>query len=99
MPKSLRNFLEQVKTQLPDQYVEVRRPIDPAKHECTAILEHLTREQKFPLVKFVNPKNLRGEDSEMPIVSNVYARRERCAIALDWPVDQAKQPLSLEHSG
>lgn len=98
MPKSLRNFLEQVKTQLPDQYVEVRRPIDPAKHECTAILEHLTREQKFPLVKFVNPKNLRGEDSEMPIVSNVYARRERCAIALDWPVDQAKQPLSLEYS-
>jgi len=98
MPKDLRVFLEKVKDELPGDYVEVVRPIDPGKHEVTAILEHLTRQKRFPLVKFVNPKNMRGKESDIPIVSNVYARRERCALALDWPLDQANLPLSLEYA-
>ncbi|MGI6318441.1 MAG: hypothetical protein ACOX1J_06945 [Dethiobacteria bacterium] len=98
MAKDLRFFLEKVKSELPDDYIEVTRPVDPNNFDVTAILEHLTKQNKFPLVLFKNPKNLKGEDAEIPVVSNVFAKRERCALALDWPVDQSNHPLSLEYA-
>ncbi len=98
MAKDLRFFLEKVKSELPDDYIEVTRPVDPNNFDVTAILEHLTKQNKFPLVLFKNPKNLKGEDAEIPVVSNVFAKRERCALALDWPVEQSNHPLSLEYA-
>ncbi|NLX90458.1 MAG: UbiD family decarboxylase [Firmicutes bacterium] len=98
MAKDLRYFLEKVKNELPDDYIEVTRSVDPNNFDITAILEHLTKQNKFPLVLFKNPKNLKGEDTEIPVVSNVFAKRERCALALDWPVDQSNLPLSLEYA-
>ena len=81
MAKDLRFFLEKVKTELPDDYVKVTRSVDPNNFDVTAILEHLTKRNKFPLVLFKNPKNLKGEDTEISVVSNVFAKRERCAVA------------------
>lgn len=98
MPKDLKEFLEKVKSETPEGCVEITRAIDPQQYEVTAILEHLTLKKRFPLVKFTNPKNLRGEDAGIPIVSNVFAERERCALALDWPRDQCELPLSLEYA-
>jgi UbiD family decarboxylase len=96
LAKDLKHFLNKVKRELPVDYAEVSRPVDPNNFDVTAILEHLTQKNKFPLVLFKNPINLQGKEAGIPIVSNVYARRERCALALDWPVDQANLPLSLE---
>ncbi|HLH23902.1 MAG TPA: UbiD family decarboxylase, partial [Chloroflexota bacterium] len=42
--------------------------------------------------------NMLGEPAEFPIVSNVFGTRERCALALDLPPEQAKLPLSLEYA-
>src|SRR5919199_3047505 len=53
---------------------------------------------KFPLVIFERPLDLNGEPSPFPIVSNVYATRERCAMALGLRPDQARQELSLEYA-
>ncbi|HZR98811.1 MAG TPA: UbiD family decarboxylase, partial [Chloroflexota bacterium] len=42
--------------------------------------------------------NMLGEPAQFPIVSNVFGTRERCALALDLPPEQAKLPLSLEYA-
>jgi len=96
--KDLKHFLDSVKKELPDDYVEVTRPVNPDNYDVTAILEHLTQKNQFPMVVFKNPSNLQGKEAGIPIVSNVFARRERCALALDWPVDQPNLPLSLEYA-
>lgn len=98
MAKDLKSFLEKVKLELPDDYQEVTRAVDPNNYDITAILEHLTKRQKFPMVLFANPQNLRGEEGGIPVISNVFARRERCALALDCPVGQPYLPLSLEYA-
>ncbi|MBS4024085.1 MAG: UbiD family decarboxylase [Clostridia bacterium] len=96
MAKDLRVFLNQVKSLEAGNFAEVNRSIEPNKFEVTAILEHLTKAGRYPLVQFSNPKNLYGEDAGIPLISNVFATRERCALALDWSMDQSKLPLSLE---
>jgi hypothetical protein len=57
MAKDLRTFLEQLKSLDADNFAEVTCEIDPNKFEVTAILEHLTKADKYPLVKFANPKD------------------------------------------
>ena len=96
MAKDLRTFLEKLKTDLPDQYATVEKPVDPADFDVTAILEHMTQSKKDHVVVFEKPKNLRGEVSDIRMVSNVYATRERCAYILDWPMDKSNHDLTME---
>ncbi len=98
MTKTLKSFIDQVKNSEKDNFAKVTMPVDPNNYDVTAILEHLTQKNKFPMVVFENPKNLQGKEAGIPIVSNVFAKRERCALALDWPVDQPNLSLSLEYA-
>ena len=54
-------------------------PVDPARFGVTAVLQHLEDRDRYPLVVFDRPLNLLGEVSAFPLVTNVYASRERCA--------------------
>ena len=96
MAKDLRAFLEKIKKDLPDQCATVEKPVDAANFEVTAILEHLTQQKKDPLVVFEKPKNLRGEVTDIQLVSNIYATRERCSYILDWPMEKSKHELTME---
>jgi len=98
MAKDLRSFLDQVKKELPNDYLSIKKPVDPVNFDVTAILEHLTLKKKDPLVVFEDPKNMKGEASGMRLVSNIFATRERCALALDWPVDDCKHGLTMEYA-
>src|SRR5205085_7518271 len=82
----------------PDQLVRVPREVDPAAFDVTAILQHLENRNRYPLVWFEQPRNLHGAVARFPLVSNVYATRERCAIALGLEPAQAMLGLSLEYA-
>ncbi|MDR0491007.1 MAG: UbiD family decarboxylase, partial [Oscillospiraceae bacterium] len=96
MAKDLRAFLDQVKKEHPHLYASVEKPVNPADFDVTAILEHMSLKKKDPLVLFEKPKNLGGEVSDIRLVSNVFATRERCALALDWPMDKCNHDLTME---
>ena len=96
MAKDLRAFLDKVKKEYPDNYATVEKPVNPADFDVTAILEHMTQKKKDPLVVFEKPKNLKGEVSDIRLVSNIFATRARCALALDWPVEKCEHELTLE---
>jgi 2,5-furandicarboxylate decarboxylase 1 len=94
----LRDFIDAIDRDHPDQIVHIDKPVDPAKFEVTAILQQLENEGRYPMAVFHQPLNLHGEVSEFPLVTNIYARRERCAMALGMAREQAKLPLSLEYA-
>jgi UbiD family decarboxylase len=95
---SLRAFLDLLERERPRDVLRIRTPVDPAHYEVSAILKHLENRGKFPLVWFEQPKNVQGSASEFQLLSNVYASRERCALALGLKPEQSGMPLSLEYA-
>lgn len=98
MAKDLHTFIKQLQAEHPDDLVRITKPVNPADFDVTAVMEHLYARGRKPAVLFENPLDLHGNPSSMPVLINVFAERERCATALDFPRDQWQLPLSLEFS-
>ena len=77
MPKDLSSFISRISAEFPDQVVSVRRPIRASDFEVSAVLQHLDDAGQYPMTLFERPINMLGEESEFPIVSNVFGTRER----------------------
>ncbi|MGE5817410.1 MAG: UbiD family decarboxylase [Deltaproteobacteria bacterium] len=96
--RSLRGFLEQLHARLPRDFHRVDRQIAPARFEVTALLQHLENERKFPVLLFEKPLDMEGKPSAFPLLSNVFATRQRCALALGMEPEEEGLPLSLEYA-
>lgn len=96
MAKDLTGFISLLKEKHPEDVLEIKREVRPQDFEVTAILEHLTRANRFPLVDFKNARSIHGSVSECSLVSNIFATRGRCATALGFPREGCKMPLSQE---
>lgn len=96
MNKDLGQFLDRLAQQRPDDLHVVEREVRPADFDVTALLENLDRANMYPTVLFERPHDVCGDASRFRLVSNVFATRERCALALDLPVEDAGLPLGLE---
>src|SRR5579885_825180 len=95
---SLANFLSKMEKESPGEVIRITRPVAPAEFEVSAILKHLENQGKFPLLVFEKPKDVQGRPSQLPLLSNIYATRERCAVAMGLKPEQAGMPLSLEYA-
>ncbi len=98
MVNHFNSYLEQLKEKLPDDLVTIDKPVNPSRFEVTALLKHLEGLGKFPLLLFAHPQNLKGETSSFRLATNIFATRQRCAVALNFPPDQWKLDLSLEYA-
>lgn len=98
MERTLRFFLQQLQERLPNNFVRVQRTVAPARFEVTALLQHLEDDKKFPVCFFEAPLNLKNEPSAFPLLSNVFATRQRCALALGMSAEDGGLPLSLEYA-
>src|ERR1700694_5710989 len=76
----LRPFLDELERLYPAEVFHVTEPVDPARFGVTAVLQYLEDHDRYPLVVFDRPLNLLGEVSAFPLVINMYAARERCAL-------------------
>ncbi|HLQ62127.1 MAG TPA: UbiD family decarboxylase [Candidatus Acidoferrales bacterium] len=92
----LRSYLARLEREHSDWIVHVSGPVDPARFGVTAVLQKLEDHGHYPLVVFDQPLDLFGEPSRFPLVTNIYATRERCALALGLRAEQAFQELALE---
>src|SRR4051812_25839056 len=81
MANDLRAFLQKVRRRKGD-LLEIDRPLRPAEFEATALLKQLEDRRQYPAVLFNHPLDCHGKPSLFPLLSNMYATRERCAIAL-----------------
>ncbi|MFC2071491.1 UbiD family decarboxylase, partial [Chloroflexota bacterium] len=98
MMLTMNDYLDSIKKLHPEEVLTIEEEINPANFEVTAVLKHLEMAQKYPMLHFTKPLNLKGEMSEFPLVTNVFATRERCALAMGHDIGQCKLPLSLEYA-
>jgi len=98
MGKHLQDFFQRLNEWLEHDLVRVERTVSPAQFEVTALLQHLENKKSFPLLLFEKPLNLKGETSKFPLLSNLFATRQRCALSLDMNPQDGGLPLSLEYA-
>lgn len=94
----IKDYLESLQEKYPEEVLVIEDVVNPATFDVTAILRHLEIADKYPLVCFTRPLNLEGEVSQFPLVTNVFASRERCALAMGMEPCECKLQLSLEYA-
>ncbi|HKF17746.1 MAG TPA: UbiD family decarboxylase [Candidatus Dormibacteraeota bacterium] len=94
----VRAYLDQLETAYPSWIAHVHEPVDPASFGVTAVLQKLEDRNRYPLVVFDRPLDLNGKASSFPLATNVFATRERCALALGLGPEHAYQALALEYA-
>lgn len=72
----LKGYLGQLRELPPEEFVTVRREVDAAYESCS-LLAALEKRGRYPAVLF---ERVRGHD--MPVISNLFAKRTRMALAL-----------------
>jgi 2,5-furandicarboxylate decarboxylase 1 len=85
--KSLRSFLAEVERRYPEELIRIEHDLD-LRFELSALLVKLDREHKFPIVLFENLKNVSGGPSNYPLLSNLFASRRLCAMALESSIEK-----------
>ncbi len=75
--KDMRAFLDKVEGATPREFIRVKREVD-TRYEITALVRKLELEHRYPLLLFEKVKGF-----SMTIACNLYATRDRLALALD----------------
>jgi 2,5-furandicarboxylate decarboxylase 1 len=94
MAKDLRSFLEQLRAR-PGSLARVDKPVKPHEFEVTALLKQVEDRRRRPAVLFEHPTDMHGGQSPFRLISNVFADRERCAMALGVDPDTPHYEVSL----
>jgi 2,5-furandicarboxylate decarboxylase 1 len=95
MPKDLRTFLQDMQKIGGDEFVRVKKQVDP-KFEATTLLRKLELEGRRPMTLFENPLDLYGKPCSMPLLMNVFSSRRKLAVAAGLEPGQFKMELSLK---
>jgi len=95
MAKDLRTFLRDLEKALPEDIVRVKKEISP-KFEITALQQHLENRDRYPLLIFEKVKNLHGRPSTFKVITNIFASRQKCTVAMGLPADKWRMETSFE---
>ncbi len=87
MAKDLESFLLTYEKEYPDEVVHVEKKID-SRWEATALVEKLEKLKKFPIVILHRVRTAEGKYSELPLVMNLFASRQRCARVIGSTFEQ-----------
>lgn len=77
MPQDLRSYIDQVKSERPDDFVTVSKEVDPAYEITATIVKMEEVAKRRPVVVFENVKG-----TKFPVMTNMHASRPRLAMAL-----------------
>lgn len=83
MGQGLRDFIEKMKADRPDEVIQIRKEVDP-KYEITAIMLEGERNDHYPLFIFERIKGF-----TIPVATGVLSHRKRFADALGVPLEDA----------
>ncbi|MCL5935615.1 MAG: UbiD family decarboxylase, partial [Firmicutes bacterium] len=95
MAKDLRYFLARVQDQLPGGIKSVNTVMDH-RFEISAVIEKLEQDNQWPLVIFNRVLNQKGGLCQFKVAANIFATRQKCAIALELPPDHWRMEPSLK---
>lgn len=98
MAKGLRDYLNFMEKEYQQEILHVEGQVNPAGFDVTALLTHLEKQGQYPMALFSKCLNLKGEVSRFPLLTNTYASRKRCALAMGLEQDQVANALGLEYA-
>ncbi len=81
--KDLRQWLETVRREAPEEILRVQRDVDPDRFEATAVMEKMESEGRFQAVLFESPRPIKDEDHGFQLLMNTFGTFEKMALALD----------------
>ncbi|HEY3305990.1 MAG TPA: UbiD family decarboxylase [Candidatus Binatia bacterium] len=103
MAKSLRTFLEDCRREIPNEIVHIKKEVDPAHYDVTAIIKHLGAMKKFPILIFDRPQNLHCKASgDFKLVMNCEISQRKIQVALGIPKETSRPQMAeicLEREG
>ena len=88
MPKELRAFIAELEAKSPEDLARVTKRIS-ARYEISALLTHLEKRKRFPLLYFETV-----EGGRAPVVINAQASRRLMAMALECEPNQLARKFS-----
>jgi 2,5-furandicarboxylate decarboxylase 1 len=91
----LRSFLETAKRAGPESVLEIKEKHD-IKFEVCALVAALEKQRRTPLLLFTNLNTLEGRPSPFPLLTNTFASRRACAMALGLPPEKSGLELAFE---
>ncbi|MCH6546800.1 MAG: UbiD family decarboxylase [Deltaproteobacteria bacterium] len=94
MAKSLRSFLEDCRTEIPNEIVHIQKEVDPAHYDVTAIIKHLDELKKFPILIFDRPLNLHGRVNDFKLVMNCEISQGKIQVALGLPRGTSRERMT-----
>lgn len=94
MAKSLRSFLEDCRTEIPNEIVHIQKEVDPAHYDVTAIIKHLDELKKFPILIFDRPLNLHGRVNDFKLVMNCEISQGKIQVALGLPKGTSRERMT-----
>jgi len=94
MAKSLRSFLEECRTEIPNEIVHIQKEVDPAHYDVTAIIKHLDELKKFPILIFDRPLNLHGRVNDFKLVMNCEISQGKIQVALGLPKGTSRERMT-----
>src|SRR5262245_10137359 len=97
MAKDLRSFLDELRFHS-GQLVEVEQPVRPHEFEVTALLKQIDDNRRYPAVLFRRPTDQFDQPALFELLSNLYAARERCAMALGVDPATPNREVSIAYS-
>jgi len=74
--KDLRSFLDDLKKERPEDFIVVKKEIDP-KIQLSALVVKLEKQKRWPVLLFERVKG-----TSFPVLTNLHASRQRLALAL-----------------
>ncbi len=98
MAKDLRVFIQDMKQRYPNELISIDKPAKSDNFEITAILRHLEVIGRFPALLFERPINLYGQEAILKLITNIFATRQNCTLALGLSQEKWKLELSLEYA-
>ena len=81
MAKDLRGFLAEWESAHPHDVRRIKAKVDP-RFEASAVILCYENHNQYPVCIFEDILNLRGGRSDFPVISNLFANRDRCSYAL-----------------
>lgn len=81
MNPTLQSYIAHLERDMPSHVIRIKKEVSP-EFEVPAILHHIERRKKEPVLLFEKVRNLHGEISRFPLVINLFGSRERLADAI-----------------
>ena len=94
MAKDLRTFIADCQRELPGEVIHIKKEVNPANYDVTAIIKHLGAQKKFPIIIFDNPLNLNGKVGPIKLTMNCEISQGKTQIALGMSKDASRPKMA-----